>query len=336
MNRPRIAFVTPAIGPPVRGNGTTTARWMGVLASRGYAVEAVLPNHTPQRRPDIVHGYHAWHGGRWARHLANDIGCPLVVSLGGTDLRSLLADDVHASAIVSVLRQSDVVTGAFASFGDELHTRLKDVTYTTVRRGVYIESDEPPPPRARCLRALLVAGLRPVKNPLLAIQRAQTMVARGFELTLRILGPALDEAYAARVQAAAKDLPFVSLGIIPAVAMGGAYRQADVLWNTSEHEGGSNAVLEALAHGCAVALRDVPGNRELLAIPKAPGALFADDDVEGWLSYHEALAAEDDAARRARWQHARAWLRAHHDPEGEGDDLEAAYGKVSRPYEDAR
>jgi glycosyltransferase involved in cell wall biosynthesis len=111
--------------------------------------------------------------------------------------------------------------------------------------------------------------------------------------------------------------------------MGSAYRNADVVWNTSLHEGGSNAALEALAHGCALAMRDVPGNRELLSTPGgAPGLLFSEYDMDAVLAFHVGIASESDALRKIRWQRALDWLRAHHDPDDEGDDLEAAYARV--------
>ena len=329
MRRLRIALVTHAMGPPVRGNGTTVARWVGGLLHRGHAVDMVLPGAALPAQPDIVHGYHAFHGGRWAARLAAEATCPLVVSLGGTDVHACAHELPMAAPIRDVLDRAAVVTGAFSSFagvldGDEPH----EPRYVVVRRGVYL-SATPGGERAEGpLRVLLVAGLRRIKAPLLALDLAQHLVAAGVPIHVRVLGPSLEPDYAEHVRARIQALPFASHGTRPRVAMGAVYAASDVVWNTSLHEGGANAVLEGLAHGCAVVLRDVPGNREFLEAPDAPGHLFDPRDLETFTRLHRDLLTEDADARRRRRERACAWLAAHHDPEQELDDLERAYHRA--------
>lgn len=309
----RVALVTNA--EPGRGNRTTIDRWIEFV--RGFEIEIVAPGAEPARPPDVVDGYHALHGGRWALELARRFDVPLVVNLGGTDL--------FAPGVEPVLLAADCVTGAFPEFRERLRERLgREVPYAVVPRGVRVPPDLPL--RAFEGRVLVAAGLRPVKDVLLAIDLLERLRARGLPLALRILGPAMDQAYAAQVRARAGA--FVAVGEAAPLGMRDAYLAADVVWNTSLHEGGSNALLEAVAHGCAIFARDVPGNRELLEEEGAPGALFDPLDTDAAESFHRALLAETQEARRARVARGHAWLRRLHDPLSESRALEKVWATV--------
>jgi len=309
----RVAIVTSA--EPGRGNRTTVDRWIEFV--RGFEIEVVAPGAEPAHRPDVVDGYHALHGGPWALELARRFRVPLVVSLGGTDL--------FAPGVEPVILAADCVTGAFREFGERLRERLgRAVPYAVVPRGVRVPGDLPP--RASRGRVLLPAGLRPVKDVLTAIDLLERLRARGLPLALRILGPPLDQAYAAKVRSRAG--PFVAVGEAAPLDMREAYLDADVVWNTSLHEGGSNALLEAVAHGCAIFARDVPGNRELLREEGAQGALFDPRDTDGAEAFHRALLAETPAARLARIAAGHSWLRRLHDPRSEAAALEKVWATV--------
>ncbi|MCK6459748.1 MAG: glycosyltransferase family 4 protein [Planctomycetes bacterium] len=310
-----VALVTSA--EPGRGNRTTVDRWVEFV--RGFDIEVVAPGAEPACAPDVVDGYHAVHGGPWALELARRFRVPLVISLGGTDL--------FAPGVEPVLLAADCVTGAFQEFGERLRERLgRAVPYAVVPRGVRVPDDLPL--RAFRGRVLLPAGLRPVKDVLLAIDLLERLRARGLPLALRVLGPAMDRAYAAEVRSRAG--PFVAVGEAAPADMREAYLDADVVWNTSLHEGGSNALLEAVAHGCAIFARDVPGNSELLREEGAPGALFDPADTDAAEAFHRALHAETEKARRARVAAGHAWLRRLHDPRAEAAALERIFSGFGR------
>jgi len=309
----RVALITNA--EPGRGNRTTVDRWVEFV--RAAEIEVLAPGAEPSARPDVVDGYHAGHGGPWALELARRLRVPLVVNLGGTDVR--------APGVEPVFLAADCVTGAFPEFGEMLKERLgRPVPYAVVPRGVRVPATLPL--RKPTGRVLLPAGLRPVKDVLLAIDLLERLRARGLPLSLRILGPAMDADYAARVRARAG--PFVEVGALAPDRMQDAYLAADVVWNTSLHEGGSNALLEAVAYGCAIFARDVPGNRELLGEEGAPGALFDPADTDAAEAFHRALLAEDDASRVARVEGGHAWLRRLHDPVAEAHALENVWSTV--------
>jgi len=302
----RVALVSAA--EPGRGNRATVDRWVAFV--RGIDLVVLKPGEDPGFRPDVVDGYHAVHGGPWALELAERYDAPLVVNLGGTDL--------FAPGVGPVLLAAARVTGAFAQFGERLRERFgRPLPYVTVPRGVVV----PPalPLREPKGRVLLPAGLRPVKDVHLAIDLLDRLRARGLPLTLRILGPAMDPEYARKVRARAGGP--VSVDEAAPEEMREAYLAADVVWNTSLHEGGSNALLEAVAHGCAIFARDVPGNRELLEEEGAPKALFDPADTDAAVAFHRALLAEPAAARRARVEKGLAWLRNLHDPRTEAEGL---------------
>jgi len=133
-------------------------------------------------------------------------------------------------------------------------------------------------------------------------------------VTLRLLGPELDEAYAYRVRARAERLGFVTMGEVPFEGMPGEYERADVVWNTSFHEGGANSLLEATACGCSVIVRDVPGNREFATEEGSPVRVLDRNDLDGFEVFHRELLRESSEERRARIARGHAWLRRFHDP----------------------
>jgi glycosyltransferase involved in cell wall biosynthesis len=322
----RIALVTDTLEHTTGGNYTTVQRWLRYV--RGVGVDAVPADETQEfeRVPDLFHGYHALHGGRAARSLARRYKRPFVVSLGGTDLFACLRGGAPGEEVAHILLAANCVTGAFASFGDALRDCLRrDLCYATVPRGVTIPEHVRPRQHDGLLHVLLPAGLRPDKDPLLALDVAEQLVGRGLPVMLRILGPELDTAYAYRVRARAAKLNFVELGEIPFESMAQAYQDADVVWNTSFHEGGANALLEAVANGCQVLVRDVPGNRDFAAEEGAPFHILDPQDLDGLEAFHRALLAETAADRVDRITAGHAWLRRYHDPRDEARALKQVW-----------
>jgi len=105
--------------------------------------------------PDIVHGYHALHGGIAARHIAERHRRTLIVSLGGTDLWRLMNGLERADEVAKVLRSAGCITGAFDSFGEICRELLGDIKYVTVPRSVKIPDNDPVEPNQDTLRVVL-------------------------------------------------------------------------------------------------------------------------------------------------------------------------------------
>jgi hypothetical protein len=323
-----VALVSDAWEEAARGNRTTIHRWLG--AFRGNIVPIVagtVPDMDPL--PDLVHGYHALRGGAPARELAARWKRPLVVSLGGTDLAALAFGTEGADRVAEVLRSAACVTGAFPGFASHLPP---GTPYRTVPRSVAAPGT---PALGRSpdgtVRAVLPAGLRPVKDLLLAVRLTADLLERGTPLTLRILGRAVDEEYAAAVASEVARTQGVTLGTLDPAAMADAYAAADVVWNTSRHEGGANALLEGVAAGNAMFARDVLGNREFFQFGDTPGRLFR-GDLDDAAAFHAVIAAETRSERSRRRLQGWQWLRRWCAPASEERALLAAWTQaLSRP-----
>jgi glycosyltransferase involved in cell wall biosynthesis len=321
----RVVLVTDALGPTPRGNRTTVERWLAHARKTDLVAVPPDPDLKLDPAPDVVHGYHALHGGLAARAIADRYACPLVISLGGTDLYALLRQEEEAAIVEAVLRAATCITGAFDSFGEILEERLGLTCYVTVPRGVHVPTwARPKPPDGR-LDVLLPSGLRPVKDPMFAIELATRLSERGLPLSLRVLGPSLDDAYVRRLLERSGNGEFIPFGEVPPERMAEAYGAADVVWNTALHEGGANVMLEAIAHGCALFARDVPGNHDFLKGADAPGRLFDPRDLDAAEAFHRDLLLETPAQRHARAVQGLGWLKRNHDASREAEALERVW-----------
>ena len=321
----RVALVTDALSQPTRGNHTTVARWL----DHDLGVDLVpIDSKTDSWEgpvPELFHGYHALRGGVAARRLARRYGRPLVVSLGGTDLLSLLKGDEHAEEVASVLGAADCITGAFPSFGELAGA---ESPFVCVPRAFDPRIElRPRVPDGR-LCVLLPASLRPVKDVIFAITLSKQLKERGLPIEMQILGPALHDDYALRVRHAASECSWVRLGELPPEQMGKAYESCDVVWNTSLQEGGANALIEALAHGAAVFARDVIGNRDLLRLPGAPGHLFDGEDLDAAVAFHRSLVDESVDSRQLRAERGRSFVEDQCSPAAERRGLLAAWDRA--------
>lgn len=332
MKKIRILLVTNALGPPTRGNGTTVMRWLAYGPEYDIDFVPILPDAVPPDGPfDLVHGYHAIHGGVTACEIARETGLPLVISLGGTDLLALREPRPMTNQARRVIGGARAIVGACESFREVLQEELDaGDRYHLAVRSVSVPDVLVTRARSDHLRVALPAGLRPVKDPMLALDLFEGLQARGVRIRLRILGPVLDETYGARVLSRINTLEDVTVGEVDREEMARVYNEAHVVWNTSRHEGGANALLEALAHGCQVYARDVPGNRDLLA-NQWPDALF-DPTAEDWIDQaaerHARLQSMMPVRVRAVAERQRTWVREHHDISREMAGLRAAYESV--------
>ena len=131
-------------------------------------------------------------------------------------------------------------------------------------------------PRQRFV-VFLPGGLRPIKGQHRALGVVDLLRAAGADVELIVAGPEQHPEYAAEVRRLCASRPGVRM--LPALThdrMGAAYTDADVVLNTSFHEGAAPTLLEAGLLGRPIVASDVPGNRELLR-HKETGLLFADE-----------------------------------------------------------
>ena len=328
----RVALVSKVWDEAGRGNHTTVTRWRSLVEGAEVIPVSVTGRDARLESVDLVHGYHALHGGPQALALSKELGCPCVISLGGTDLFGLIEGDEHAHTTRKVLLEADLVTGALTEFAAVLNESLgRRVSYVAVPRSVAVvpkmrrRERQPGTP----LRVLLPSGLRLVKDPGQALRMERWLHRAGIPIRLTIAGRTWGDAFSRSIRAEASDR--VTFAFKSPHKMSALYRRHDVVWNTSRFEGGANALLEALNHGCALLARHVPGNREMLGGAEAFSSLFRTGSDQGRgevVRFHRDLLAEDSRNRALRRRRARAWLRAHHRPELEAEALRGAWSRA--------
>jgi glycosyltransferase involved in cell wall biosynthesis len=276
----RLALLTPFAFPSVRGNAVTVDRIARGLRARGADIEvwdlstmarASVERRASEYRPALVHAFHAYRAGPLGLALARRIGCPLVVTLTGTDANLDLFDAGRAPVVCQVLESAAAVTVFHDSVAALVARAVPELQVRVVVVPQSVDFQDPSlpavsAPRARGPVMLFPAGIRPVKRPLFPLVPLDAVAARypGFEI--RYVGPILDVDEGEALLRALAGRPWARyLGEVPHAAMAAVLRDADVVLNCSLSEGGmANSVLEALACGRAVLASDIEGNRSVI------------------------------------------------------------------------
>ena len=308
-DRCRVSVVEPVPQPPSvhlvlqdglpasAGNRITADRLRQALEGQGARVflheVADLRRQPPPGPRSVVHALHAVRAGIAALDWAD--AAPVVWTFTGTDLdpdqcRTLegSASEAVSACVAYHEAARDDIAACLPGLAPRLHL---------IPPGVPVPSRPTPNAGSGTDEAVLLlpAGLRPVKEPDLALAVVADLAARGSAARLLIAGPARDEGFAQPfLERAAANGHATYLGEVPHGDMARLYAQATLVLNTSRMEGLSNAVLEAMAAGCAVLATDIAGNRAAIR-----------HGIDGWLSPPSGLASAAlrlcaDAALRAR------------------------------------
>ncbi|NVN89380.1 MAG: glycosyltransferase family 4 protein [Desulfuromonadales bacterium] len=283
-----IALICPFSTGPIRGNITTVNRIADHLPTTGCRVTVLskdrwtsgeLQERISLIRPDLLHGFHAFHSGQLTRQLAEAAGIPYLITITGSDL----FDPAMNSA-----PETMQALGAAANITcfDPLVARcVKDCfsveagRLSIIPQGVTRPSKgEPFLKTENEFAILLPAALRPVKGIIQAMDALLPLAVEFPFLRLLLAGGALDADYTASIRKRATTLPWVHLlGEVPYQRMGSLYDAADLVLNSSLFEGGmANSLLEAMSVGRPVLARDIPGNRSLIRHNKT-GWLYQSD-----------------------------------------------------------
>lgn len=332
---PRVVLVVRAGLPPSAGNLVSAERLAAGLRRRGLVVELCTADALADRPPpgagSVVHALHARHAGlaalRWAA------GRPVCWTFTGTDLdapelAALGADAGRVAAVIAYHAEAArLLEAALPRLADRVVVIPPGVTVPpphpagAAGRGAPDAKGRPagaapasgalPGP----LTLLLPAGLRPVKDPDLALRAVGAVREAGIPCRLAVAGPARDDGFGAEFLARLAQEPVATyLGEVPHAEMGALYAAADIVLNTSRAEGLSNSVLEAMAAGRAVLATDIAGNRAAIR-----------HGVDGWLAPEAGLPtaarvlAGDAALRAALGRAAVEAVRRRFDPEAEID-----------------
>jgi len=256
----RICLVTPT--PPERshGNSVTALRWAGILRDLGHDVE-VVQEHEGQGA-DLLVALHARRSAQSVQRFVQRFrgaqhGARVVIALTGTDLYPALTE---ADRPVLELADRLVVLQPLAveQLPDDLRARAR----------VIYQSALPAPPQEPAaperFDVVVLAHLRPVKDPLLAARAARLLPA-GSPVLVRHAGAAMDDDLAALARREHEDnFHYEWLGELSRSEARALLLGSRMLVVTSRHEGGANVVSEALAAGVPVLGTYIPGTVGIL------------------------------------------------------------------------
>ena len=350
--RPLVVFVAANATGARTGNERTLCRLATRLDEAGVDVQIARPDDTTAhvvdvagsdgRRPALVHAFHARRSGPRGAELAERLGVPLVVGLTGTDLvRDIYVDD-RVGVVLDVLRRAAVVTCGNA---DEARTVGRLVERAppcfVLPKGTEVPRTPPAPALVRGdeLIVMQVAHVRAVKNVALAIRVARRL-AMEVPVRLVVLGEVLEGDYAAECEREAGGADAWTRILHPAVPpedVAGYLTSADVVLNTSHGEGGSNAVLEAMANARAVVASAVPGNIAYVGRDGTRGRTYPAVIGEDGSVVHDEIAClaavrdllSDPAERERMGAAARDWVVRNESPEAERAALLRAYARAA-------
>ncbi|MEZ5965256.1 MAG: glycosyltransferase [Planctomycetota bacterium] len=309
----RVLLFDPAVGQAGRafGNRVTALRWCSILRQLGLqvrrrgrfvgdAADLLVALHAA-RSADTVRQFRS----AWPR-------AAVVVAVTGTDLN----DPASRPAAEETLALADAVVVLHELALDLLPAAVRPRAHV-VLQSVRLPQEPPPPPSG--FQVCVLANLRPVKDPLL-VARAMEAVPASSSIRAIVLGDALEAEWAAAARAAsASSSRFAWLGPMRRRRALRVLQGSHVLVNSSQHEGGANAVGEAIVAGVVPVVSAIPGSLGLLgadwpaAFPVGDAAALAalllrlERDVAFGARLHQRL--RDLAPRFGRARELASWRR---------------------------
>ncbi len=329
----KVSLYTPSYPPDIGGNATSTFRLVRGLRAKGLDVTVhrasdPVPGDPGVWEGRIVHVFHAFRTGGPLLPTLRLSDAPLVVSMAGTDLSHDLLVPEHAQTVREVCTLADALVLMHSRQEALVLESMPEVEgkLVTIHPGVHLPAiTDGARAAARKLRSawgvaedellfLLPAGLRAVKRPLLAIEPLERLREEGFPVVLGLVGTVLDDEVAAAFDRATTNRAWVRrFPPLSPEEMTACYLAADVVLNTSESEGLSNAVIEAMAAARPVLASDIVGNRA--CISHGHNGFFFKDPTE--FIGHARRLAKEPALRRVLGTRARADVAERFDPDRE-------------------
>lgn len=328
----RIAIETPAKRGSRTGNRVTALRWAGLLRELGHRVTITSDKITYDKiisdsdTSDSVRDFTAVRGDYdvliavhavksaaavlRARELQPNL--PIVTLLAGTDIYPKFEPTAIARAAMA---EAHALIALQPRAVDALPAELRTKARVMVQSATTVA--EPHPKRAK-FTAVMLAHLRAIKRPLLAVQ-AVARVPESVDMQLLLAGSSLDDDYGQQVQD-----EIARTGRVRWLGERTRRESKELLASShaclvpSQSEGGANVVSEAIAAGTPVLCSAIPGNTGLLG-EDWPGA-FAPDDVDAFAKLLTRAASDHEffdalcqrtaqlqpmvspAAERAAWQ----------------------------------
>lgn len=251
-----IWLVTPAPAGGHHGNRVTAERWADILRELGHQV-AVSTDYRDQPA-DLLVALHARRSATAVRRFhAHRPRRPIVLTLTGTDLYPALTP-----ADFSALELADRLVVLQPLAAQQVPARLRDRIHVVYQS---VPGRPPaPPPSQDHFEVVLLAHLRPVKDPLL-VAAAGRLLPASSRIRIHHAGAALDAELGELAARENRDNPryrwYGDLAREQALQL---LSGSHLLVLSSRHEGGANAISEALAAGVPVLATRIPGSVGLL------------------------------------------------------------------------
>jgi putative glycosyltransferase (TIGR04348 family) len=283
------------------GNRVTALRWARIFRKLGWRV---FQEESWSGRPcDLLVALHARRSNTSVvRFKREHPELPAIVAATGTDVFSDVPDSGEARESFGLATRIVVLQPlSVEKLPEECRPRAR-VVYQSV-----IPPRRRPAPARDAFEVCAIAHLRPVKDPLRPAQAARLLPARSRVRILHI-GGLIDEFMKDELEREQRENPrFQWLGARTRAQTLEVLARSRLFVSSSRHEGGPNAISEALAMGVPILATRIPGSLGLLG-DDYPG-VFAVEDTQGLADL--LLRAETDAGFYAELQRAgraRAYL----------------------------
>lgn len=255
---PRLTIVNPV--PQQRGGNRVTAlRWARIFRKLGWHVaveeswsggpcEVLVALHARKSHSSVV---------SFKREHPK---LPVIVAGTGTDLYSDVADGGEARASFGLATRIVVLQPtAVEKLEPELRPRAR-----VIYQSVLLPRGPLPARRTEAFQVCVIANLRPVKDPLRTARAARLLPASS-RIQVVHIGALLDEFMKGELEVECRTNPrFTWLDDRPRAETLHELARSRLCVVSSRHEGGSNALSEALAVGTPPLATRIPGNVGLL------------------------------------------------------------------------
>lgn len=314
----RILIATPATRGSHSGNRVTAVRWAGHLRRLGHSARVI--EAWDGRACDLLVCLHSRKSAPSVERFRRaHPSAPLIVGLAGTDLYEDLPDSAEA---LRSLECADLLVTLQPKALEALPPWARGKA-----RPIFQSASAPPdasPPPEGVIRAMVIAHLRSVKEPLLGA-RAALALPPDSHVRLELAGAALEPELAAEARRFEAQTPrFRWVGELHRREVLRRLAGSQLMIITSRLEGGSNALSEAIACGVPVLSTRIAGIRGTLG-----------DDFPGYFPVGDAAALaallhrfeRDPAFRRALRERVQA-ARPLVAPERERESWRAVLAEV--------
>ena len=256
----RITIITPARRGSPSGNRVTALRWAGLLRQLGHTVKIATEWHGTEAHNhacDVLLTVHAVKSAEAVLAASKDRPeLRIATLLAGTDIYPEFSPDER---VRRALDRADALIALQPRALDLLPANLLEKSRTIVQSATHI-----PTPKRDVFTACVIAHLRPVKQPHVAIE-ALGLRGEGFDIRLVVAGSRLDDGYGKQIaELVAREPACEWLGPLSRRDTKRLIASSHVCLVPSSSEGGANVVSEAIAAGTPCLCTAIPGNLGLL------------------------------------------------------------------------